>query len=217
MSETSQGPGWWQASDGKWYAPNLHPNYVPSPPTTTGLAATPYPAPQTAYQPGPPRQTNGLAIASLVLSILWLWGVGSLLAVIFGARARRQIRVSGGHQGGDGLAIAGITIGIIGVLGAILASAAFVAFRSTFDSSFPFGPRFSSYLSCTNDAHSVASALQAYDARNGAYPTPPEPWSAATYATNFSALTTTANGGPFLAVVPSTTQYVIEYDSNGHV
>jgi len=25
MSDTSQGPGWWQASDGKWYAPELHP------------------------------------------------------------------------------------------------------------------------------------------------------------------------------------------------
>lgn len=29
MSDTSQGPGWWQASDQKWYAPELHPNYVP--------------------------------------------------------------------------------------------------------------------------------------------------------------------------------------------
>lgn len=25
MSHTSQGPGWWQASDGKWYPPELHP------------------------------------------------------------------------------------------------------------------------------------------------------------------------------------------------
>lgn len=25
MSDTSQGPGWWQASDGRWYAPELHP------------------------------------------------------------------------------------------------------------------------------------------------------------------------------------------------
>lgn len=24
MSEVSQGLGWWQASDGKWYAPELH-------------------------------------------------------------------------------------------------------------------------------------------------------------------------------------------------
>lgn len=29
MSDTSQGEGWWVATDGKWYAPELHPNYVP--------------------------------------------------------------------------------------------------------------------------------------------------------------------------------------------
>lgn len=26
MSDVSGGPGWWQASDGKWYAPELHPD-----------------------------------------------------------------------------------------------------------------------------------------------------------------------------------------------
>lgn len=28
MSDVSQGPGWWQASDGKWYPPESHPQYV---------------------------------------------------------------------------------------------------------------------------------------------------------------------------------------------
>ena len=32
MSDISQGPGWWIASDGKWYAPEQHPDYVPPPP-----------------------------------------------------------------------------------------------------------------------------------------------------------------------------------------
>lgn len=32
MSDTSQGDGWWQASDGKWYAPEQHPDYRPPPP-----------------------------------------------------------------------------------------------------------------------------------------------------------------------------------------
>src|SRR5580704_16392793 len=27
MSDVSQGPGWWLASDGRWYAPELHPDY----------------------------------------------------------------------------------------------------------------------------------------------------------------------------------------------
>ncbi len=32
MSDTAQGPGWWQASDGKWYAPEQHPDHKSSPP-----------------------------------------------------------------------------------------------------------------------------------------------------------------------------------------
>jgi uncharacterized RDD family membrane protein YckC len=32
MSVTSQGPGWWLASDGKWYPPQLHPSLGPPPP-----------------------------------------------------------------------------------------------------------------------------------------------------------------------------------------
>ena len=34
MSDTSQGPGWWQASDGKWYAPELYPKDWPRPEQT---------------------------------------------------------------------------------------------------------------------------------------------------------------------------------------
>jgi hypothetical protein len=61
--------------------------------------------------------TNGLAIASLVLSLLWLAGLGSLLAVIFGAIGMKQTRESG--QGGRGLAIAGLTVGIVGLVGSL--------------------------------------------------------------------------------------------------
>lgn len=62
-----------------------------------------------------PQTTNGLAIASLALSVLWLYWLGSILAVIFGHVARAQIRNSRGAQGGDGIAIAGLIIGYIGV------------------------------------------------------------------------------------------------------
>ena len=31
VSETSQGAGWWQANDGKWYSPEQHPDYRPPP------------------------------------------------------------------------------------------------------------------------------------------------------------------------------------------
>lgn len=68
------------------------------------------------------RSTNGLAIASMVLGIVWLYWIGSILAVIFGHVARRQIRNSNARQGGDGLAVAGLTLGYIGVAVLVLVS-----------------------------------------------------------------------------------------------
>jgi hypothetical protein len=56
-----------------------------------------------------------MAIASLVLGILVLCGVGSILAVIFGNMAKRQIDESGGTQTGRGMAIAGIILGWVGI------------------------------------------------------------------------------------------------------
>ena len=68
-----------------------------------------------------PRQsTNGLAVASMVLGILWIFGLGAILALIFGIISRNQIDRSGGTQGGRGMAIAGIVLGIIGIAGLIL-------------------------------------------------------------------------------------------------
>jgi hypothetical protein len=63
--------------------------------------------------------TNGKAIASLVLGILWMFGLGSLLAVILGHMAKREIDRTGGRQGGRGLAIAGLILGWLGVAGII--------------------------------------------------------------------------------------------------
>ncbi|HUY23993.1 MAG TPA: DUF4190 domain-containing protein [Candidatus Saccharimonadales bacterium] len=62
------------------------------------------------------RQWNGLAIAALVLALLWLLWLGSLLGVIFGLIAHRQIKRSGGGQRGNGLAIAGTAVGAVGLL-----------------------------------------------------------------------------------------------------
>jgi len=114
VSETSQGPGWWQASDGRWYPPSSLPQVVQPP------------APAYGYAP-PVRKTNGLAIASLVLSLLWLAGLGSVLGVIFGISSRRSIKRSQGQEAGGGLAIAGLVVGILGVLGSVLFYGAVVA------------------------------------------------------------------------------------------
>jgi hypothetical protein len=59
------------------------------------------------------RSTNGFAVASLVLGILWLGWLGSVLAVAFGHVALRQI--GGEPDKGRSLAIAGLILGYVGM------------------------------------------------------------------------------------------------------
>ena len=101
------------------------PGWPPYGPPGAGTAGGP---PQGPYGPPPgygngypppygygyaPRRTNGFAIASMVLGIVWIYWIGSVLALVFGYVARSQIRERG--EGGDGMAIAGIVLGWIGV------------------------------------------------------------------------------------------------------
>jgi hypothetical protein len=78
---------------------------------------SPYTPPPSYGYPPPAPPTNGLAIASLVLSLLGLVGIlpllGTVLGLIFGYSARNQIVQSRGMQSGEGLARAGIIIGWI--------------------------------------------------------------------------------------------------------
>lgn len=60
-----------------------------------------------------------MAIASLVLGIVWVAGIGSVLAVIFGFISRKKIEQSQGQQSGGGLSIAGIVLGFVGIAGAM--------------------------------------------------------------------------------------------------
>jgi Domain of unknown function (DUF4190) len=202
MSDTSQGPGWWLASDGKWYPPEQWtgpPNTGPpstgtptgapaqpwgtdlgaasgattplseqpgptwpqastgqgaelgvegpppayganqgpgsAPPAEPGYGANPYGQPaygappynqptqpgygapygvspygQPAYAPGG-ASTNGLAIAAFVCSIVGIFFITFIVAIILGFVARAQIRSSGGRQKGDGFALAAVIIG----------------------------------------------------------------------------------------------------------
>jgi hypothetical protein len=58
-----------------------------------------------------PRPSSNLAIASLVLGIsAFMFCVTAIPGVIFGHMARREIRLSNGQLGGDGLAVAGLVI-----------------------------------------------------------------------------------------------------------
>ena len=57
---------------------------------------------------------SGLAIASMVLGILWLYWIGSILAVIFGHIAISQASKDPTIRG-KGMAIAGLVLGYIGI------------------------------------------------------------------------------------------------------
>ncbi len=92
--------------------------------TVVAVSAPPDPPPPDPDLWAPPGQLgdgaprgkiNGLAIASLALGILWLFWVGSVLALIFGYIAKSQIDRAGGSQSGRGLAIAGIVLGWVGI------------------------------------------------------------------------------------------------------
>jgi hypothetical protein len=65
-------------------------------------------------------KTSGLAIAALVLGILWLWWVGSILALVFGYVAKGQIERSAGQLDGRVMAIAGIVLGWVGIAGFLI-------------------------------------------------------------------------------------------------
>ena len=56
-----------------------------------------------------------MAIASLVLGVLWMYWVGSILALVFGYLAKREIRQSQNQLDGSGMATAGVVLGWIGV------------------------------------------------------------------------------------------------------
>ena len=120
MSDVSQGPGWWQAADGKWYPPA--PQQPPAPPAP--------PAPPTFQAPGSPPayyapvgpKNDGMSIAALVCGISGLMligcGVGlipAILGVVFGILGIKKVDASGGAIKGRGMALAGAICGAVAV------------------------------------------------------------------------------------------------------
>lgn len=136
----------WQSGDYHQQPVSTPPNYpvpvsgypVSGYPVSPGYPEYPgYPAPY--VQPAPvmptgqvfqPVQTSGLAVTSLVLSLVGLafgccsFGVPSLLAVIFGHFALMETR--GGRKAGRGMAVAGLVMGYVFVVPCVLISIWFV-------------------------------------------------------------------------------------------
>ena len=78
-----------------------------------------------------PPPTSSLAVVSLVAGILGLsifWGLGSLVAVITGTMAMREIAAQPSVVGGRGTARAGMVLGWVGIGLTVLIVCAFCAF-----------------------------------------------------------------------------------------
>lgn len=109
----------WKSGMAGWVASRQLPDLVfPVQGAVTSVSAVPpqnYPAPGISVYSNTLPRTSGLAIASLVLGILVLCGIGSLLATIFGAVSLGQISRSNGTLTGKGMAVAGLVLGIIGL------------------------------------------------------------------------------------------------------
>ena len=92
------------ASSQQWSAPI---SSYPPPPPQGYVAPTSVPsAPQ--YVPFAHQPTSGLAIASLVVSLVWVYWVNSVVALVLGIVALHQIKER--HERGRGMAIAAIVI-----------------------------------------------------------------------------------------------------------
>jgi hypothetical protein len=76
--------------------------------------SAPYPS---AFAP----RTNLLAVGALVLAILWLFGIGSIAAVLVGRTALRRVESSRDRESGRGLALAAIVLGALGIVAALVA------------------------------------------------------------------------------------------------
>lgn len=148
MSYPPQQPGGWQ--DPSWPSPQSGSPYNPTTQPVSGAQPVSGGQPVSGAQPaapyggygypgyGPPvaaaPANNGMAIASMVVSIVGFlgvcgYGIGGLIGIvgaILGHVARRQIRERG--ESGDGMALAGIIMGWIATaLGLIIIAVIVVA------------------------------------------------------------------------------------------
>ncbi|MGP0066044.1 MAG: GYF domain-containing protein [Isosphaeraceae bacterium] len=111
-----------QWTPGSWVAELRFPARVSATPGRAESEGSPAPAgSRSADRPNPASRTSVLAISSLIMGVFWMFGLGSLAAIVLGAMSIRQISRSQGMLTGKRLAIAGIIVGIIGLVGISIA------------------------------------------------------------------------------------------------
>jgi hypothetical protein len=111
MSDVSHGPAWWQASDGRWYAPELHPNsgHPPPPPSVSR------PAPDKANSPTSKRRPSGFGISAFILGCLCLVPHLGLIivvpALVMGAIGLKRTKGTGD--------VVGARLALVGLVAAV--------------------------------------------------------------------------------------------------
>lgn len=169
------GERWWQANDGKWYPPERHPDYTPpagppDPPASGGGSTPPAAA---AENEAPVRvltpETNGMAIAALVMAVLGyvLVGFGTLFAIVFALVALQQLRRADPPERGRGLATGALILSLLQVLlvvAVVTLVAAYLAMQAV-------GEEIDLQLDCRAERQALNDAAREYRADNGEYPT----------------------------------------------
>lgn len=89
--------------------------------------------PEYSYPTPPPSgtRTSSMAIISLISGIaawLGIFGLGGLLAVIFGYMAKSEIRKTRGILTGEGLATAGLVLGYANIAVTVIGACLFLLF-----------------------------------------------------------------------------------------
>lgn len=110
----------------------------------------------------PNRGTNTKAILSLVFSLLI--GLGSIVAIVLGILARRDIRRTG--ERGDGIALAGIIVGVLGLVLPLLAAIAIPVYLNQQEKAAAAGAQ--------SDLRDAVTWYEAYYSEHGQYPASPE-------------------------------------------
>lgn len=95
---------------------------APQPYAGTPVSAVPNQGPTPALA----RPTSGLAVAGFILSLLWLFGLGSVAAIACSIVAFQRTKT--GQAGGHGLAVASLVIGVLGLISAVLIVVSFLLF-----------------------------------------------------------------------------------------